>query len=170
MHGSIFLYLKTTGELQQRLHHTIWTTFGLFLVAYLLTTIFTLATIDRATANFQAYPVMWLVPVLNVLAIANIPRAIYLNRPGYAFISSCCTIIALVFLLGVALYPNMVVDRAATVTDPANSVTIFNASSSWKTLMIGLGMVAIGMPLVLTYTAAVYWTFRGKVELGEHSY
>ena len=170
MHGSIFLYLKTTGDLQERLHHTIWTTFGIFLVMYLLTTMFTLATVDRATQNFADYPWMWVVPVLNVLAIANIPRAIYQGRPGYAFVSSCCTIVALVFLLGVALFPNMVVDRAATVTDPAHSITIYNAASSELTLWIGLGMVAIGMPLVLAYTIAIYWTFRGKVELGEHSY
>jgi cytochrome d ubiquinol oxidase subunit II len=170
MHGSIFLYLKTTGDLQKRLHHTIWTTFGIFLVMYILTTMFTLATVERATANFQQVTWMWIVPVLNVLAIANIPRAIYQNRPGYAFISSCCTILALVFLLGVALYPNMVVDRAATMTAPANSVTIFNGASSAYTLTIGLGMVAIGMPLVLAYTVAIYWTFRGKVELDSHSY
>ena len=29
---------------------------------------------------------------------------------------------------------------------------------------------AIGMPLVLTYTAIVYRAFRGKVRLGRHSY
>jgi cytochrome d ubiquinol oxidase subunit II len=28
----------------------------------------------------------------------------------------------------------------------------------------------IGMPAVLSYTALVYWTFRGKVRLDEHSY
>jgi len=28
----------------------------------------------------------------------------------------------------------------------------------------------IGMPIVLTYTGIVYWTFRGKVKLGEFSY
>jgi cytochrome d ubiquinol oxidase subunit II len=28
----------------------------------------------------------------------------------------------------------------------------------------------VGMPAVLAYTAAVYWTFRGKVQLDEHSY
>jgi cytochrome bd-type quinol oxidase subunit 2 len=30
--------------------------------------------------------------------------------------------------------------------------------------------VLIGMTFVLTYRATVYWTFRGRVELGEHSY
>ena len=28
----------------------------------------------------------------------------------------------------------------------------------------------IGMPFVLTYTGIVYWTFRGKVKLDQHSY
>jgi cytochrome d ubiquinol oxidase subunit II len=31
-------------------------------------------------------------------------------------------------------------------------------------------IAAIGMPIVLTYTGIVYWTFRGKVKLGEFSY
>ena len=166
MHGSIFLYLKTRGELQRRLHDAIWRTFGVFLVMYMLTTIFTLVAVDRATASLEAHPVLWAVPVLNVLAIANIPRALYLDRPGYAFVSSSCTILALVFLLGVALYPNMVVAR----DDPGRSITIFNAASSELTLKIGLGMVALGMPLVIAYTAVIYWTFRGKVDLDQSGY
>jgi cytochrome d ubiquinol oxidase subunit II len=31
-------------------------------------------------------------------------------------------------------------------------------------------VAAIGSPLVLTYTAIVYWTFRGTVRLDPHSY
>jgi cytochrome d ubiquinol oxidase subunit II len=31
-------------------------------------------------------------------------------------------------------------------------------------------IAAVGMPFVLTYSAVIYWTFRGKVKLGEHSY
>ena len=37
-------------------------------------------------------------------------------------------------------------------------------------LTIGLIIVALDMPCVLTYTVIIYWTFRGKVELGEQSY
>ena len=37
MHGSIYLYLKTEGELQQRIHGWMWKTFrALFLVLYIL--------------------------------------------------------------------------------------------------------------------------------------
>ena len=38
-------------------------------------------------------------------------------------------------------------------------------------LRVGLAVIAlIGMPFVLTYTAIIYWVFRGKVELGTFSY
>jgi cytochrome d ubiquinol oxidase subunit II len=166
MHGSIYLYLKTEGELQQRIHGWMWTTFGLFLIFYLCTTIFTLAEIPGATRNFRDHPWAWGVVVLNVLAIANIPRAIYLSRPFYAFISSCCSIAAFVFLFGVALYPYMLVSSP----NPEHSLTIYNAASSAKTLTIMAWIALLGMPFVLAYTTIIYWTFRGKVELGKFSY
>jgi len=166
MHGSIYLYLKTEGELQQRIHGWMWTTFGLFLVFYLCTTIFTLAEIPNATRNFKQYPWAWGVVVLNVLAIANIPRAIYQSRPFYAFISSCCSIAAFVFLFGVALYPYMLVSSL----NSEYSLTIYNTASSAKTLTIMAWIALLGMPFVLAYTTIIYWTFRGKVELGKFSY
>ena len=36
--------------------------------------------------------------------------------------------------------------------------------------VIALLIALIGMPLVLTYTAIVYWVYRGKVKLGKFSY
>ena len=56
MHGSIYLYLKTEGELQKRVHGWMWQTFGIFLVFYILTTMYTLAKIPTATANFTKWP------------------------------------------------------------------------------------------------------------------
>lgn len=166
MHGSIYLYLKTEGDLQERIHGWIWRTFGIFLVLYVLTTIYTLVQIPHAIRNFEAVPWAWIIVVLNVLAIANIPRAVYQGRPLYAFVSSSCTIAAFNFLFGIAMFPNMVVSSI----DPAYSLTVFNASSSHKTLGIMALIALLGMPMVLSYTAAVYWVFRGKVKLGDLSY
>lgn len=166
MHGSIYLYLKTEGELQQRIRVWMWRTFGIFLVFYLFTTIYTLAEVPLSTANFRIHPWAWLVVVLNVLAIANIPRAIFLGRPGYAFLSSCVTIAALTFLFGVALFPNLI----HSSLNPNWSLTVYNAASSGKTLRIMAIIAAIGMPFVLAYTSVVYWVFRGKVQLGKFSY
>jgi cytochrome d ubiquinol oxidase subunit II len=166
MHGTIYLYLKTEGELQRRIHGWMWTTFWLFLVMFVVTTVYALLMVPAARANFQHYPWCWVVVVLNVLAIANIPRAIHLNRAGYAFLSSCCSIAAFVFLFGVALFPNLVVSSL----DPAYNLNIVNSASSPLTLTIMAIIAVLGMPMVLSYTAIIYWTFRGKVELGKFSY
>jgi cytochrome d ubiquinol oxidase subunit II len=166
MHGVIYLRLRTEGELEERLRDWAWRCFGIFLVLFMGVTIFTLAAVPRATANLDRYPLLWAVPVLNVLAVANIPRALYRGRPAQAFLSSAAVIAALVFLLGVTLYPNLVTSRP----HPEHSLTIFNAASSRGTLAIMLLIAAIGMPLVGIYTGIVYWTFRGKVRLDEAGY
>ncbi len=166
MHGAIYLYLKTEGDLQRRIHGWIWRAFGLFLVTYILTTIYTLVAMPAAVRNFEEIPGAWAVVLLNVLAIANIPRAIFLNKPLYAFVSSSCTIAALTFLFGFALFPNLIVSSL----DPAWNLTIYNAASSQKTLAIMRIIAFLGMPFVLSYTAIIYWIFRGKVQLGKFSY
>jgi cytochrome d ubiquinol oxidase subunit II len=54
--------------------------------------------------------------------------------------------------------------------NPENSLTIYNAASSLRTLAI-MGIIAlIGVPLVLAYTAGIHWIFRGKVKLTKSSY
>lgn len=166
MHGSIFLFLKTTGALQQRLKPWMWGTFAVFAALFVAATTWALVGLPQATRGFREAPWLIIVPILNVLAVANIPRAIHKGKPGFAFFSSSCVIAALVVLFGAALYPNLV----PASNNPAYSITIYNGRSSPLTLTIGLIIVAIGMPFVLAYTAVIYWTFRGKVELTEHSY
>ena len=73
---------------------------------------------------------------------------------------------ALVVLLGAALFPNLV----PSSPNPEYSLTVWSAASSARTHGIMLLIAIIGMPAVLSYTALVYWTFRGKVTLDEHSY
>ncbi|HWI58157.1 MAG TPA: cytochrome d ubiquinol oxidase subunit II [Bacillota bacterium] len=166
MHGCIYLHLKTEGELQKRIHRWMWRAFGFFLVLYLFTTIFTLAEVPLATRNFHQHPWVWLVVVLNILAVANIPRAIYKDRSLYAFLSSCATIAALTFFFGVALFPELV----HSSLNPDYSLDVYNAASSRKTLGIMRTIAFIGVPFVLAYTAAIFWVFRGKVKLGHFSY
>jgi cytochrome d ubiquinol oxidase subunit II len=144
----------------------MWRTFGIFLVFFMLTTIATLAAVPSALRNFERMPAAWAIVVLNVLAIANIPRAIHRARPMYAFLSSAAVIAALVFLFGAALFPNLIVSSI----DPTYGLTIHNAASSHGTLGTMAVIAAIGVPFVVAYTAVIYWMFRGKVELGKFSY
>lgn len=166
MHGGLYLYLKTEGDFQERLRDWLWRSWGIFLVFYMLTTMYTLALVPRATSNFERWPWAALFVVAGVLAVANIPRCLHKGRPFQAFASSSTMIATLVLLFGLALYPNLV----TASNDPASSVTIFSAASSPKTLTIMLIIALIGMPFVLAYTSIIYWVFRGKVQLDEHSY
>ena len=84
----------------------------------------------------------------------------------WSFVSSSATIVALVFLFGAAMFPNLVL----STVDPAATLTYANAASSPGTLRIMLWVAALGMPFVVAYTAVVYWVFRGKVQLGKFSY
>ncbi|HEY3284697.1 MAG TPA: cytochrome d ubiquinol oxidase subunit II [Armatimonadota bacterium] len=166
MHGSIYLYLKTEGDLQQQVRGWFWWAFGAFVGLFLATTVFTLVSVPTAINNFRTFPTMWGLAILNGLAIANIPRAIVKGMPRYAFVSSACTIAALVSLFGMALFPNLI----ASSINPSYSLTIYSAASSQKTLGIMAIIAALGMPFVLSYTAAIYWVFRGKVKVEHLTY
>jgi cytochrome bd ubiquinol oxidase subunit II len=69
-------------------------------------------------------------------------------------------------LFGINNYPCLVYSWP----HPENSLDIYNAASSHKTLVIMLIIACIGVPVVLTYTACIYWIFRGKVKLDRMSY
>ncbi len=166
MHGSLYLHLKTEGDLQARVESWTWRAFGCFLALYLFTTVFTLAKVPLATRNFEQHPWVWVVVALNILAIANIPRAIHSERPVEAFVSSSATIAALTFFFGVALFPDLVYSSLK----PEWSLNVYNAASSQKTLGIMRIIALVGSPFVLAYTATIFWVFRGKVKLGQFSY
>jgi cytochrome d ubiquinol oxidase subunit II len=166
MHGAVYLFGKTEGELQARVKRAVWTTTGIFFALYMLTTIITLVTIPQATLNFERFPWAWGIVALNVFALADIPREVFKNQRLRAFAASAVSIICLVSLFGIAEYPNLLTSTAGEAT----SLTIYNAASSEKTLGIMRLIVFMGLPFVIIYTGTIYWVFRGRVRVGKHSY
>ena len=126
MHGSIYLHLKTTGKLRDRIDRWMWCSYGLFVAMYLVVTIATWFVVPRATAPFANNRCAWLVVVINVVAVLSIPYALSRHWSGRAFFASCLTVSALVLLLGLALFPNLV----TSTPNPDNSLTIYSAASS----------------------------------------
>jgi len=166
MHGAIYMVMKTEGELHDKIRRQINKTIVFFVFCYALTTVATLLFAPNMTANLKAAPILFVIPILNLLAIANIPREISRGRDFRAFISSSVSMVVLMTLFGIGMFPNLIYSH----TDPANSLNLYNAASSHATLKIMLIIAAIGMPLVLAYTISIYWIFRGKVKLGPTSY
>jgi cytochrome bd ubiquinol oxidase subunit II len=167
MHGSIYLMLKTEGEFHEKMRKWVNPMIILYIMMFALTTMATLIFLPHMVVKIQERPYFFGVVVINMFAIANIPREINHGRDGYAFISSCVNIICLLALFAIGTYPNVI--RASN--DPSElSLTIYNSSSSKLTLNLLLLFSLIGIPLVVAYTIGIYWIFRGKVKIETTSY
>ncbi|HSR24229.1 MAG TPA: cytochrome d ubiquinol oxidase subunit II [Candidatus Eisenbacteria bacterium] len=164
-HGAIYLALKTEGELQRRARGAADVLVAAFIVLVAATGV--------ATALSQPHLILWyrqvwplIVPLAAVVAILNVARENRRRNEAAAFASSCAGIALLLASVGLGQFPAVLTSSL----DGAYSLTIANSMSSQRTLTITLLIAAIGMPVVLAYTAGVYWLFRGKVRLGERSY
>lgn len=166
MHGAIYGVMKTEDELQQKLRGWVNRSIIFFVICYALTTMSTLVYYPHMTDQFKAAPYLFIIAILNMLAIANIPREISKGNEFRAFLSSSASIAALLTLFALGLFPNIVYSNP----NPEFSLTIYNAASSQKTLNIMLIFALIGIPFVLAYTISIYWIFRGKVKLNNMSY
>lgn len=167
MHGSIYILMKTEGEFHDKMRSRTNPCIIFFIICYAVTTMATLIYMPHMIEAFRDRPYFFLVAIVNLLSVANIPREISLGRDGRAFLSSCLNILCLLALYGIGTYPDVI--RSLNQPDEL-SLTIFNSSSSPATLKILFLFAFIGMPLVLSYTVAIYYIFRGKVKLTPHSY
>lgn len=167
MHGSIYILMKTEGELHDKMRSYVNPMIIIYIMCYATVTMMTLIYMPHMSEAIKSRPEFFLIGLVNMFLIANIPREISRGKDALAFVCSCGNIICLLALFGLGTYPNAI--RA--INDPANlSLTIYNSSSSEKTLSILLLMAIIGVPLVISYTVAIYWIFHGKVKLDSTSY
>jgi cytochrome bd ubiquinol oxidase subunit II len=167
MHGSIYLMMKTEGEFHEKMRRWVNPSIISFIILYAITTMATLIYMPHMTDTIKERPFFFVIALINMLAIANIPREIYKGRDYLAFACSCLNIICLIALYAIGSYPHVV--RA--INDPAvYSISLYDGASSRKTLEILHLMAFIGMPLVIAYTTIVYYIFRGKVKLDATSY
>jgi len=165
-HGAIFLLMKTEGRLYEKLTRLLKGGLIFYIVSYSITTLYTLIYIPHLTEKLRSNPALFLLPLLAILSIANIPRLTSKKKYFSAFIFSALSMSFLLALIAFELYPNILL----STIDPQYNITIYNAASSQKSLGIMITIAAIGTPLVLGYTVFVYSTFKGKVKMDDTSY
>jgi len=166
VHGANYLLLKTEGRLFAKLQLLLKKGIIAFILSFAITTLYTLIFIEHLTVVFKENPVLFIVPVLVFLSVANIPRLASKRKYRTAFLFSSLVTALLMVIVALELYPQLLV----STIDEAYSISIYDAASSDKSLKIMLTIAVIGTPLVLGYTYFVYKTFAGKVKLDEHSY
>jgi cytochrome bd ubiquinol oxidase subunit II len=166
MHGAIYLVMKTEDRLYEKLQRMVRRTTIFFVISVITLSFYTLLYIPHLTERIKSDTWLFPIPILMVLAIANITRQIARKKYLWAFLSSAFAMSMLLIIVALELYPVMLL----STTSPAYNLTVYNSAASQKSLGIMLTFAAIGVPLVGLYTTFVFWTFKGKVKLDEMSY
>ena len=166
LHGGIYLCLKTEGKLFEKTEKLLKYAVIAFVVLFSILSLYSLIYYPHLSDKFKEEPWLFVIPLLAILSIANIPRLISKRKFLSAFIFSSLTFAFLLITVAIELYPKLLF----STNDMENSITVYNAASSDKSLGIMLSFVVVGVPLIAGYTYFVYRAFWGKVKMDETSY
>jgi cytochrome bd ubiquinol oxidase subunit II len=158
--------MKTEGALFAKLERLIQSAAVSFVVLFVLVTMVTLVFMTHVAEVFRNYPILFGLPVLVLLSVASTVRLVARRAFRWAFFNSALNLALLMGLVAASLFPTLLRNRIPG----GRSLDIYFSASSAESLETMLIIAAIGGPLVLAYTGFVFYTFRGKVELDEHSY
>ncbi len=158
VHGSLWLAVKSNGELSQRgasLATKLWPMELAVAAIFLVASWFATDLYD----NYLKYPALFVVPALAVAGLVLI--RVFLAQGSYwrAWFASCLTIVSATFFGVAGLYPRLI----PSSLDPSASLTIHNASSSPLTLKIMFGVAIVFVPIVIAYQTWTYNLFKDKV-------
>jgi cytochrome d ubiquinol oxidase subunit II len=158
-HGANWVAMKTEGEVQKRSRIASRIAWTGTLATSIAAGIATFAIRPGIWYNFAQYPWGLLFPLLALLGIIGM---IYYNMTGrdfHAFLSSSAFIAGMLGATAFGLYPNLL----PASTDPAYSLTVYNAAAKPYALGVGLNWWIIGVILALGYGTYLHITFKGKV-------
>ena len=157
LHGGIYLSLKTTADLQERAHRTVWRLWIPALISLLILLVATYMytdIINRLGVN------PGVIPITGIIAALLAGFFIRKKHLGWAFGMTVVTIAASLVTFFLMLYPDLMI----STIDPAYSLTIYNASSSPYTLRIMTFVALTLVPVVLIYQGWTYWIFRKRIK------
>ncbi len=114
-------------------------------------------------ANYALHPWMVIAPLLGfggaVVALIGIRRRI----ESAAFAGSSASAVGIIATVGLSMFPYIL----PSSIDAHSSLTVWNASSSEKTLGIMLFVTVVFLPIVLAYTAWAFKLMWGRVTAHE---
>ncbi|GAA2269513.1 cytochrome c oxidase assembly protein [Streptomyces ruber] len=150
-HGTVFVGLKTVGEIRERARKM---SLRVGLVTAVLSLVFLLWT-QADKGNGASLPAL-VVAVVALVAAVGVAQT---GREGWAFVLSGLTVVAAVAMLFLTLFPNVM---PSSLHEDWN-LTVTNASSSPYTLKIMTWCAGIATPVVLLYQGWTYWVFRKRI-------
>ena len=185
MHGASFLQIRTEDALQLRARAAarwaaialivlfaiagIWVAYGI--AGYRIVSIPAASsafvpiakTVESSPgiwlANFTAHQWMMLAPIVAFAGALAVVVSSAGGRSMLAFVASGVAVAGVILTAGFAMFPFVM----PSSSDPRSSLTAWDSVSSHRTLAIMFWVVVILLPIVIAYTAWVYWVVRGKV-------
>jgi cytochrome d ubiquinol oxidase subunit II len=111
--------------------------------------------------NFHTWPWMWAAPAGAITGAVGALVFLQARLAGMAFMASIVVQGGTILTAGFALFPFLL----PSSTFPSQSLTVWDASSSAKTLLLMLGTVAVFMPIIVGYTTWVFRVLKGRITL-----
>lgn len=109
--------------------------------------------------NYKLYPVGLILPALGFIGALGVFMTAHRGTAKLAFVCSSFSLIGIIGAFGVSMFPFIL----PSSTNLTSSLLVWDASSSYLTLLVMLFAVIIFLPIVLFYTSWVYRVMRGKV-------
>ncbi|MFD7706154.1 cytochrome d ubiquinol oxidase subunit II [Streptomyces sp. NPDC059786] len=150
-HGTVFVGLKTVGDIRERARKLALKVGAVTAVLALAFLLWTQADNGDGTSLVAL--------VVAVAALVTALVAVRAGREGWAFGLSGLTIVAAVAMLFLTLFPNVM----PSSLNADWSLTVTNASSSPYTLKIMTWCAGVATPIVLLYQSWTYWVFSKRI-------
>lgn len=166
MHGQHFIMMKTEGEVQEHFNKFLsWTTAG-FAFFYITMTLLTWNKHPYMVERLREHMALFLIPLLTIVTLIVGWFFSKNDKHGLSFLFSSLTILLFFVTFAIGFYPHLIMSS----TSPEYHLTLYNSSAEALTLKVCLVIVLIGVPLVIAYSSLIYYIFRQKTKLQEHSY
>ncbi len=158
VHGALWLTIRTSGMLQKRADAAVN---NLWFVLTVVAVLFLGATYVYTPIynNYLAQPLLFVVPLLTVIALFGIKFLVMKQQYWKAWISSAVTIVSATFFCIIGIYPNLFPSNV----DSIYSLTAHNSSASPLTLKIMLVVVLMFIPVVIAYQVWAYMMFSDQL-------
>lgn len=160
-HGANYLAMKTEGQLRGQARRAAWLT-GLavaVLVGLALTAVPFVQPSFRL--NYAVHPIGYVFPFLGIVALVAGLELRRRNWDAGAFYATSLLILTMLASTAWGSYPNILI----ATNDPANSLTVTNATAGAYGMHVGLWWFLIGFGLIVAYQVCAHRAFWGKVQL-----
>jgi cytochrome d ubiquinol oxidase subunit II len=159
LHGSLYLALKTEGDLEQRALRYARKLLPAVITVTSLSLPATVLARPDSLQNYLSHPISFVAPITVVVSLASLFVALRRNAALIAFFSSCFYLAAMLAGAAAGLFPTLL----PSVGGGGQDVTIARALAGPHTLRVGVVWWSLGILMAAMYFGIVYWLFRGKV-------